>query len=40
MRKRDLLLLVVGALIAIIIIIIVSDPVRLVIHSIWSDLTG
>lgn len=39
-RKRDLLLLVVGALIAIIIIIIVSDPVRLVIHSIWSDLTG
>ncbi|NLA37005.1 MAG: hypothetical protein GX868_15155 [Actinobacteria bacterium] len=39
-RKRDLLLLVVGALIAIIIIIVVSDPVRLVIHSIWSDLTG
>jgi len=39
-RKRDLLLLVVGALIAIAIIIVVSDPVRLVIHSIWSDLTG
>ena len=39
-RKRDLLLLVAGALVAIIIIVIVSDPVRLVIHSIWSDLTG
>ena len=39
-RKRDLLLLIVGALIAIAIIIVVSDPVRLVIHSIWSDLTG
>ena len=39
-RKRDLLLLVAGALAAIIIIVIVSDPVRLVIHSIWSDLTG
>lgn len=39
-RKRDLALLVIGALIAIAIIVIVSDPVRLVIHSIWSDLTG
>lgn len=39
-RKRDLLLLVAGALVAIAIIIVVSDPVRLVIHSIWSDLTG
>ena len=25
---------------AIIIIVIVSDPIRLVIHSIWADLTG
>ena len=40
-RKRDLMLLVAGALAAIIIIIvIVSDPIRLVIHSIWADLTG
>jgi uncharacterized membrane-anchored protein len=39
-RKRDLALLVAGALLAIVIIVIVSDPVRLVIHSIWSDLTG
>ncbi|MFN8051077.1 MAG: putative cytokinetic ring protein SteA [Acidimicrobiales bacterium] len=39
-RKRDLVLLVAGALLAIIIIVVVSDPVRLVIHSIWSDLTG
>jgi len=39
-RKRDLLLLVAGALVAIAIIIVVSDPIRLVIHSIWSDLTG
>jgi len=39
-RKRDLVLLVAGALLAMIIIVIVSDPVRLVIHSIWSDLTG
>lgn len=39
-RKRDLLLLVLGALAAIVIIVIVSDPIRLVIHSIWSDLTG
>ena len=39
-RKRDLLLLVAGAMVAIAILIVVSDPVRLVIHSIWSDLTG
>lgn len=39
-RKRDLLLLVLGALIAIAIIVVVSDPIRLVIHSLWSDLTG
>lgn len=39
-RKRDLLLLIAGALLAIAIIIVVSDPVRLVIHSIWADLTG
>ena len=39
-RKRDLMLLVAGALAAIIIIVIVSDPIRLVIHSIWADLTG
>jgi len=39
-RKRDLLLLLAGAMVAIAIIIVVSDPVRLVIHSIWSDLTG
>lgn len=39
-RKRDLLLLVAGAMVAIIILVVVSDPVRLVIHSIWADLTG
>lgn len=39
-RKRDLLLLVLGALLAIAIIVVVSEPIRLVIHSLWSDLTG
>lgn len=39
-RKRDLLILIGGALLAIAIIVLVSEPVRLVIHSIWSDFTG
>jgi uncharacterized membrane-anchored protein len=39
-RKRDLAILFLGAILVIAAIIIISDPVRLVIHSIWSDLTG
>jgi len=39
-RKRDLLLLVVGAALALLIVFAASAPVRLIVHSIWSDLTG
>ena len=37
-RKRDLLLLILGALVAIVIIVVVSEPVRLLIRSLWSNL--
>ncbi len=39
-RKRDLVALVLGALLAIVIIAVVSEPLRLIFHSIWSDLNG
>lgn len=39
-RKRDVLLLVVGAFLSMLAIAFVSEPVQLIIRSIWSDLTG
>lgn len=40
LRKRDLALLVVGALLAMAIIIVASEPARLLIRTLWSDFTG
>lgn len=39
-RKRDLLILVLGAVVAMAVIAFVSEPLRLIVHAIWSDLTG
>jgi uncharacterized membrane-anchored protein len=38
-RKRDLLLMVVAALITLAVITVVSEPIRLIIRSYWSDFT-
>jgi uncharacterized membrane-anchored protein len=38
-RKRDLLLLVVAAVVAMIVIALVSEPIRLIIRIYWSDFT-
>ncbi|MEZ5322557.1 MAG: putative cytokinetic ring protein SteA [Microthrixaceae bacterium] len=39
-RKRDLAMLIAAALVTIVVIVLVSEPLRLVIHSIWADLRG
>jgi uncharacterized membrane-anchored protein len=38
-RKRDLLLLVVAAVVAMVVIALVSEPIRLIIRIYWSDFT-
>jgi hypothetical protein len=38
--RRDLAILVVGALAAMIVITLVSEPLQLLLHSIWSSITG
>jgi uncharacterized membrane-anchored protein len=38
-HRRDLLLLVVAALIVLVVIVIISDPIRLLIRSIWVSVT-
>jgi uncharacterized membrane-anchored protein len=38
-RKRDLLLMVLAAVITLVVITIVSEPIRLIIRSYWSDFT-
>ena len=38
-RKRDLLLMVAAAIITLVIIVIVSEPVRLLLRSIWYRFT-
>ena len=39
-RRFDLAILVVGALAAMIVITLVSEPLQLLLHSIWSSITG
>jgi uncharacterized membrane-anchored protein len=39
-RARDLLLMVAAAVIALIVIILVSEPIRLIIRSYWTDFTA
>lgn len=39
-RGRDLLLMVMAAVIALIVIILVSEPIRLIIRSYWTDFTS
>jgi uncharacterized membrane-anchored protein len=38
-RKRDLLLLVIAAVVAMVVIALVSEPIRLIIRIYWSDFT-
>ncbi len=39
-RKRDLLLMIMAAVVALVVIAVVSEPVRLVIRAYWVDLTN
>jgi uncharacterized membrane-anchored protein len=39
-RKRDLLLMVVAALVALAVLILVSEPIRLIIRAYWADFTN
>jgi uncharacterized membrane-anchored protein len=37
-RKRDLMLLVLSALFTLVVIAIISEPIRLLLRSVWEDL--
>jgi len=37
-RKRDLVLLVLSALFTLVVVAIVSEPIRLLLQSVWDDL--
>jgi len=39
-RKRDLLLMIMAAVVALVVIAVVSEPVRLVLRAYWVDLTN
>ena len=39
-RKRDLLLLVLAAVVALVAVMAVSEPVQLIIRALWTDLTN
>jgi hypothetical protein len=38
-HRRDLLMLVGAALLVLVLIVIISDPIRLLIRSIWVSVT-